>query len=65
MREVEIGVRDLSGLRGYGVPLMQQALSEKGGPLTDPDADRGEQVAIMNLFAGAIGTLRNPCCWRS
>jgi hypothetical protein len=44
---------------------MQQALSEKGGPLTDPDADRGEQVAIMNLFAGAIGTLRNPCCWRS
>lgn len=61
MREVEIRVRELSKADSslLGVSLMQQAF-RKDGTLTDSNLDPGEQVAIMNLFAGAIGTFKNP-----
>jgi uncharacterized protein (TIGR02391 family) len=40
---------------------MRQAFSpNKGGPLADTDAENGEQTATMDLFAGAIGTFKNP-----
>jgi hypothetical protein len=38
---------------------MREAFKQ-GGPLADPSADPGEQVARMDLFAGAIGSYKNP-----
>jgi len=44
---------------------MQQAFSSTAaGPLTDPEADPGEQVAAMDLFKGAIGLFKNPVSHR-
>ncbi len=61
MREVEIRVRELSGADSslLGVKLMRNSFGE-GGRLADPDLDSGERVGIMELFAGAIGTFKNP-----
>ncbi len=60
MREVEIRVRELSGLADkLGVPLMQQAFRE-GGPLASEDLEPGEREATMALFWGAIGVFKNP-----
>ena len=42
---------------------MQQAF-RKEGSLTDSSLDSGEQVAIMNLFSGSIGTFKNPSSHR-
>lgn len=48
-----------------GTDLMAQAFSPKGpGPLTDTTADKGEQVAMMELFKGAIGLFKNPSSHR-
>jgi uncharacterized protein (TIGR02391 family) len=66
MREVEIRVRELAGTvadddQNIGVKLMTRAFNVKeGGPLVDQSSDRGEQVAMMNLFQGAIGVFKNP-----
>jgi uncharacterized protein (TIGR02391 family) len=62
MKAVEISVREAAGLSDdvIGVPLMRQAFSADRGPLTDPDAEGGERVARMELFAGAIGSYKNP-----
>ncbi|OII01403.1 TIGR02391 family protein [Curtobacterium sp. MCBA15_007] len=65
MKAVEVRVRELSGLPDglVGVKLMQEAFKETG-PLTDPDAEAGERVATMQLFAGAIGAFKNPASHR-
>lgn len=62
MKEVEVRVRDLAGAPDslLGVKLVRQAFGPGGGVLTDPDLDPGEQVATMELFAGAIGLFKNP-----
>ncbi|MCB1267343.1 MAG: TIGR02391 family protein [Microthrixaceae bacterium] len=62
MREVEIYVRELSGLDSstIGVRLMREAFKPEGGQLADAKLDAGERVGIMELFAGAIGTFKNP-----
>jgi uncharacterized protein (TIGR02391 family) len=59
-------VRDLTGKprnqrgeRLVGVALMQHAFSAGAGPLTDPNAEPGEQVGTMQLFCGAFGAVRN------
>jgi uncharacterized protein (TIGR02391 family) len=62
MKAVEVAVRNAAptlnpGL--LGVKLMREAFKQ-GGPLADPSADPGEQVARMELFAGAIGSYKNP-----
>jgi uncharacterized protein (TIGR02391 family) len=61
MREVEIRVRDLSGADSslLGVRLMRKSFGP-GGKLADLELDPGEQTGIMELFAGAIGTFKNP-----
>jgi uncharacterized protein (TIGR02391 family) len=61
MREVEIRVRELSGADSslLGVKLMHRSFGE-GGILADPELDPGEQTGVMELFAGAIGTFKNP-----
>jgi uncharacterized protein (TIGR02391 family) len=62
MKEVEIAVRGAAGLGNdvVGVNVMRQAFNPKEGPLRDATAEGGEQVAIMELFAGAIGAFKNP-----
>lgn len=61
LREVEIRVRELSGApeSAIGVPLMRSAFKD-GGQLADPALDGGERVGTMELYAGAIGTFKNP-----
>lgn len=61
LREVEIRVRELSGAyeSDIGVAMIREAFKEDG-PLADPSLDRGERVGIMELYAGAIGTFKNP-----
>jgi uncharacterized protein (TIGR02391 family) len=61
MREVEVAVRQAADLGNdaVGVSLMTAAFKE-GGPLADSAAQKGEQIARMNLFAGAIGSYKNP-----
>lgn len=72
MKEVEVRVRTMGSLPAslLGVPLMQQAFrpaknaDERGGPLHRADDEPGEAVAVMNLFAGAIGLFKNPASHR-
>lgn len=62
MKAVEVAVRAASDL-GHGkigTDLMQEAFAPERGPLTDTDSEKGEQVARMRLFAGAIGSYKNP-----
>lgn len=43
---------------------MQAAFGKDGGPITDESAEAGEQVATMQLFAGAMGAFKNPASRR-
>jgi uncharacterized protein (TIGR02391 family) len=62
MKAVEVAVREAAGMPSslLGVKLMRSAFNPKDGPLTDPNAEEGEKVARMELFAGAIGSYKNP-----
>src|SRR5579863_7778065 len=62
MKAVEVAVRDASGLGKelIGTKLMRAAFAPQGGPLTDEDFEPGEKTARMELFAGAIGSYKNP-----
>jgi uncharacterized protein (TIGR02391 family) len=66
MKAVEVEVRAAAGLDSsvIGVDLMRQAL-KPGGPLADKGAHGGEVVALMELFAGAIGAFKNPASHRT
>lgn len=60
-REVEILVRERSGIADeVGVKLMRRAFDKDKGPLRDPEAEEGEREARAHLFAGAIGSYKNP-----
>ena len=65
MREVEIRVREMSGVApsDRGVALMRQAFKD-GGALADATSDAGEREATSALFAGAIGVFKNPSSHR-
>lgn len=56
-KEVEVRVRKKGDFPDgkIGVALMRDAFRPGTGPLTDKATDAGEQVATMELFAGAIG----------
>lgn len=62
MKAVEIAVRESSGLGDglVGVKLMRSAFAPEAGPLTDTTAEGGERTARMELFAGAMGSFKNP-----
>lgn len=66
MREVEIRVRELAQAENslIGVKLIREAFNPRGGQLANPDLDAGEKVGMMELFAGAIGTFKNPSSHR-
>lgn len=65
MKAVEVAVRARAklGNDALGVSLMRTAFG-KAGVLTDLAAEPGEQVAAMELFAGAIGSFKNPSSHR-
>jgi uncharacterized protein (TIGR02391 family) len=67
MKEVEVRVRELAGLPNelIGVTLMRQAFNPTSGPLTDPTHEGGERQARSDLFAGAIGSFKNPTSHRT
>lgn len=66
MKAVEVEVRRVARLPNelIGVALMRKAFSPKDGALRDPGAEGGEQQAIADLFAGAIGAYKNPASHR-
>ena len=61
-KEVEIAVRDGGDFddTDYGVPLMRDAFHVKNGPLTKANQPAAERQALSDLFAGAIGSYKNP-----
>lgn len=67
MKTVEVEVRRVAGLPNdlIGVALMRKAFNPQGGILRDPGAEPGEQQATADLFAGAIGTFKNPASHRT
>jgi uncharacterized protein (TIGR02391 family) len=62
MKAVEVSVRAAAGLGDnlIGVKLMREAFAPEAGPLTDMNAEGGERVGRMELFAGAIASYKNP-----
>lgn len=63
--EEEVRARADMTASDLGVKLMRQAFKPDGGPLTDPEAEMGEQEAVSSLFAGAIGAFKNPSSHRT
>lgn len=61
-RTVEEQVREAGGYAAtdVGVPLMRQAFDPNNGPLTDQTQLEAERQALAHLFAGAIGSYKNP-----
>ncbi|HVW64230.1 MAG TPA: TIGR02391 family protein [Nitrosospira sp.] len=61
-KEVEVSVRKAGGFTAddIGVPLMRKAFAPVDGPLTDKTLPKAEQEALTHLFAGAIGSYKNP-----
>ncbi len=66
MKEVEVAVREASGLdaKAIGVDLMRKAFEPRNGPLRDLTEPEAEREALMHLFAGAIGRFKNPSSHR-
>jgi uncharacterized protein (TIGR02391 family) len=62
MKAVEIAVREAAGFpKGdHGVPMIRKAFHPDQGPLRDPNAEPSEREALMHLFAGSIGSYKNP-----
>ena len=66
-KEVEVRVRQAGAFTDsdIGVPLMRKAFQPESGPLADHTALKAEQQALADLFAGAIGSYKNPHSHRS
>ncbi|MCJ2133300.1 TIGR02391 family protein [Methylobacterium sp. J-026] len=62
MKAVEARTRAAASLpaRDVGTHLMRRAFDASTGPLTDMAAEPAEREARANLFAGAIGSYKNP-----
>ena len=63
--DVEVGVRIAAGMteEAHGVAMMREAF-KIGGRLDDPTLPTAEREARQALFAGAIGTYKNPASHR-
>jgi uncharacterized protein (TIGR02391 family) len=61
-RTVEEQVRTAGGFGtgDIGVPLMRAAFDKSKGRLSDQTQEEGERDALSHLFAGAIGSYKNP-----
>lgn len=62
MKAVEVSVREAAGLAAsdIGTKLMRKAFDVESGPLTDKNSEPSERQARSDLFAGAIGSYKNP-----
>jgi uncharacterized protein (TIGR02391 family) len=62
MKAVEVAVREAAGFPqgDHGVPMIRRAFHKDTGPLTDQRAEDAEKEALSALFAGAIGSYKNP-----
>jgi uncharacterized protein (TIGR02391 family) len=62
MKAVEVSVHEAGGFAAsdLGTDLMRKAFHEDNGPLTDKSAEKSERQARSALFAGAIGSYKNP-----
>jgi len=62
MKAVEVAVREAANLapKEIGTNLMRKAFDPETGPLTDMTVEKGEREARSALFAGAIGSYKNP-----
>lgn len=62
MKAVEVAVRKAAGLTAadLGTALMRKAFHNETGPLTDKTVEIAERQARSDLFAGAIGSYKNP-----
>jgi uncharacterized protein (TIGR02391 family) len=65
-KEIEVAVREAAELPPdlVGVTLMREAFDAKKGKLADPTLPVAEREAMSHLFAGAIGTYKNPSSHR-
>jgi uncharacterized protein (TIGR02391 family) len=61
-KEVEVAVRTAGEYANtdIGVPLMRKAFHSDDGPLSDKSLPEGERQSLQHLFAGAIGSYKNP-----
>jgi len=60
-KAVEVAVVDATGLNSlYGTDLMRAAFDSAKGPLRDANQPEAERQALAHLFAGAIGSYKNP-----
>ena len=61
-KAVEVAVREAGGFADtdIGVLLMRKAFNPENGPLTRMTDPAAEREALMQLFAGAIGSYKNP-----
>src|SRR6185437_11075678 len=61
-KAVEVSVRDAAGLsaKDIGTSLMRKAFDPDSGQLADMSMERSERDARAHLFAGAIGSYKNP-----
>ena len=64
---VEKAVRKAGGYSNaeLGVDLMRKAFNPNSGPLTDMSQEMGEREALSHMFAGAIGSYKNPFSHRT
>lgn len=61
-KAVEVVVREAGGFcdTDIGVTLMRKAFDKSTGPLADQRQPEAERDALAHLFAGAIGSYKNP-----
>ena len=66
-KEVEVSVRKAGGFgsQKIGVELMRAAFDADAGPLADKSLPKGERESLSHLFAGAIGSYKNPSSHRT
>lgn len=62
MRSVEIAVHEAAGFDpgDHGVPMVRRAFHKDSGPLRNEAQEEAEREALAHLFAGAIGSYKNP-----
>lgn len=67
MRTVEIAVREAAGFPAgdHGVPMIRRAFHKDTGPLRDMGQEEAERESLTHLFAGAVGSYKNPHSHRS
>lgn len=61
-KEVEVAVRAAGGFAAedLGIALMRKAFDAQKGPLANNSVPESEREALAHLFAGAIGSYKNP-----